>query len=97
MIFSKIINYKIKSEEINLIISETIIESASTTYFKLNSSLDIDFRDGFWKNTSLRFFLINDFTSQYSLTNILQITQTLHKQKFIDSNTLEKVTRQIDR
>ena len=43
--FKKIINYKIKSEEINLIISETIIESASTTYFKLNSSLDPDFRD----------------------------------------------------
>jgi hypothetical protein len=71
--FKKIINYKIKSEEINLIISETIIESASTTYFKLNSSLDPDFRDGFWKNTSLRFFLINDFISQYSLTNILHI------------------------
>jgi len=33
----------------------------------------------------------------HSLTNILQITQTLHEQKFIDSNTLEKVTRQIDR
>ncbi len=33
----------------------------------------------------------------HSLTNILQITQTLHEQKFIDNNTLEKVTRQIGR
>jgi orotate phosphoribosyltransferase len=31
----------------------------------------------------------------HSLTNILQITQTLHDQKFIDNNILEKVTRQI--
>lgn len=33
----------------------------------------------------------------HSLTNILQITQALHDQKFIDNNILEKVTKQIDR
>jgi orotate phosphoribosyltransferase len=31
----------------------------------------------------------------HSLTNVMQITQTLHDQKFIDNNILEKVTRQI--
>lgn len=33
----------------------------------------------------------------HSLTNIFQITQTLHEQKFIDDNILEKVTKQIGR
>lgn len=33
----------------------------------------------------------------HSLTNILQITQTLHELKFIDNNILEKVTKQIGR
>jgi orotate phosphoribosyltransferase len=33
----------------------------------------------------------------HSLTNILQITQALHEQKFIDNNILEKVTKQIGR
>jgi orotate phosphoribosyltransferase len=33
----------------------------------------------------------------HSLTNVMQITQTLHDQKFIDNNILEKVTRQIGR
>jgi orotate phosphoribosyltransferase len=33
----------------------------------------------------------------HSLTSVMQITQTLHDQKFIDNNILEKVTRQIGR
>lgn len=70
---NKIINYKIKTGDINLILSKNIIESSSTTNFKLYSPLDTDFRDGFWNHTSLRFFLIHDFISQYSLTNILHI------------------------
>ena len=32
-----------------------------------------------------------------SLTNILQSTQAIHEQKFIDNNILEKVTKQIGR
>ncbi|PIY88134.1 MAG: orotate phosphoribosyltransferase, partial [Nitrosopumilales archaeon CG_4_10_14_0_8_um_filter_34_8] len=31
----------------------------------------------------------------HSITNIMQITQSLHEQKFIDDDILEKVRRQI--
>ncbi|MBI4130967.1 MAG: orotate phosphoribosyltransferase [Nitrosarchaeum sp.] len=33
----------------------------------------------------------------HSITNIIQITQALHEQKFVDDNTLEKVRNQISK
>ena len=71
--FKNLIKYNIDSRQIILVFSENLIESNFTKEFKLKSPLNNDFRKGFWKNTSLRFFLIHDLVTQYSLTNILHI------------------------
>lgn len=66
-LLDKFDEYKSK---INLIDADGLDESYS---FNSNSSLESEFRNGFWKLTSLRFFYIYEFMKKYNVSNVIHL------------------------
>jgi hypothetical protein len=62
--------FEIYKDKINLISIETLNDSYN--FFK-KTSLDKNFRNGFWTLTSLRFFYIYSLMEKYTLTNCIHI------------------------
>jgi len=55
---------------ITLINADTLNDSYN---FNSTSSLDTNFRNGFWKLTSQRFFVVYEFMNKYSVENVIHI------------------------
>lgn len=68
-----VLSAKLDHRNILFIETESIEESRETINFKKNTNLDNQFRGGFWLNSTIRFFLINDFLSQTKFEHALHI------------------------
>ena len=60
-------------DRFKLIAIEDIYRSENFLLFSKNSSIDRNFRDGFWFETANRFFLIADYMDQYNLSDCIHI------------------------
>ena len=63
-------NYFLNYDNIKIIIADNLFNPQS--FFK-NTSLDTNFRNGFWAFTSLRFFYINEFMKKYNIEDVIHL------------------------
>lgn len=63
----------IASPQVVLIAIDDVLESSVSNAYRKNSSLDRDFRGGFWFSASDRFFVLADFMEMMNLQNCLHI------------------------
>ena len=64
---------KIVSQTVKIFTLESIPQSLQHTYFMKTSKLDVSFRNGFWRNATLRFFIMYDHVLNNNLENIFHI------------------------
>ncbi len=75
-IYRRIFQFNLSSDilqNITIVPIEILNNSKILNEFKNISSLDGNFRDGFWQHTTSRFIYIYEFISQFKLTNIFHI------------------------
>jgi hypothetical protein len=63
----------IASPQVALIAIDDVLESSVSNAYRKNSSLDRDFRGGFWFSASDRFFVLADFMEMMNLHHCLHI------------------------
>jgi hypothetical protein len=75
-IYTRIFQFNLSNDvlqNITIVPIEILNNSKILDEFKNISSLDDNFRDGFWQHTTSRFIYIYEFISQFKLTNVFHI------------------------
>lgn len=83
---------KIRDKSIQHIFLETIPISSNHKSFIDTSTLDVTFRNGFWKYTTERLFVLEDFCTQYKLSEFFHVEND--NMIYFDGKSLVKTFRQ---
>jgi len=73
LLISEIHRDKVKDLCINVIYIEYIVKTEKHKIFEITTKLDRNFRGGFWKYATERFFYIEDVMIQYNLDNVFHM------------------------